>query len=1020
MKTFSSIRFIPIAIFSIALISLTTCDREDRNNPWDPHNTLNPDAWAPKGLLIEDVSLTEKKINWTYDGDERIEGFQIDRKVGEGEWEVGYGIVKKNDRHYTDVQVTPDTNLVYAYRLFTFAGNNSSKSLTVNSKLLFPHPTNLELVVNSAKSIKLNWEYSPMGQQGFKIDRRVDGSDWQMDISEEAITNNSFTDTSIDLEKQDSCFYNVYAFYSEFNSTKLQISISIPEVSTNQVSNIGLTTAISGGIILNNGGLPILSCGVVWSTSDNPTVESNIGLTINEENDGSFTSSITELTPNTNYFARAYATNAVGIVYGEVKNFSTQGVPELKTTNISNITAISAVSGGTITSDGDIAVTARGVCWGTSPNPTISDNITDDGAGSGSYTSEITNLQSGITYYVRAYATNQAGTGYGNELQFTTLTTPTVSTSSITNIAGTTAISGGNVISDGGTEVFARGVCWGINQNPTIADNHTTNGSGLGNYSSDITGLDYGTIYYVRAYATNSQGTAYGEERTFRTLNFPEVTTSAISNISGSSAISGGNVINGGGGSITARGICWSTSPNPTIANSHTADGTGTGVFSSTLSSLTPNTTYYVKAYATNNAGTAYGDETSFTTTNGHPSVSTIEATEITGTTATSGGNVTSDGGFSITDRGVCWSTSPTPTIANSNTNDGTGSGSFTSNLINLSPNTTYYLRAYAKNSITTSYGNEVMFTTGAVSLPTLTTTIVTGLTGTSAVSGGNITSDGGAPVTARGVCWSTSQNPTISDVQTADGSGIGVFESNPTGFTEGVTYYLRAYATNTAGTAYGNQVSFISIADGTLGSVNDIEGNVYKTVFIGGNWWMAENLKTTKYNDGTSVPIVTDNGTWAGLSTPAYCFYNNDQSTYGTNYSALYNWYAINNQNLCPIGWHIPTYEEWDALISYTGGVTIAGGKMKSTRTEPDSHPRWVSPNIGATDEYNFSALPGGQRNYDGSFQQIGSSGYWWTSTEYTNDKVWILTMFSSSSHMQNMFGDFKGFGFSIRCIKD
>jgi hypothetical protein len=194
------------------------------------------------------------------------------------------------------------------------------------------------------------------------------------------------------------------------------------------------------------------------------------------------------------------------------------------------------------------------------------------------------------------------------------------------------------------------------------------------------------------------------------------------------------------------------------------------------------------------------------------PDVVTANVSGITQTSATSGGNVTNDGGAEVTARGVCWSTIQNPTTSSSKTVDGTGSGAFTSNISGLVANANYYIRAYATNSEGTSYGNEVTFATNPILLATLTTAEVISITTMFAVSGGEITSDGGGTITARGVCWSTTQNPTTTDSKTTDGSETGSFTSNITGLNAGITYYVRAYATNSAGTVYGNQRSFTTL----------------------------------------------------------------------------------------------------------------------------------------------------------------------------------------------------------------
>lgn len=197
------------------------------------------------------------------------------------------------------------------------------------------------------------------------------------------------------------------------------------------------------------------------------------------------------------------------------------------------------------------------------------------------------------------------------------------------------------------------------------------------------------------------------------------------------------------------------------------------------------------------------------------PTLTTSAVTEISYTTAISGGEVTDAGNTSLISRGVCWATTANPAISDSKTSESGGSGAFTSNITQLTPGTLYYVRAYAINSAGTGYGNQASFTTLTVELPVVTTNEVTDITLRTAVSGGNITDDKGSSVTARGVCWATSENPTTSDSKTTDGSGTGSFTSNITGLNAGLTYYVRAYATNSAGTVYGNQRSFATLESG-------------------------------------------------------------------------------------------------------------------------------------------------------------------------------------------------------------
>jgi uncharacterized protein (TIGR02145 family) len=195
---------------------------------------------------------------------------------------------------------------------------------------------------------------------------------------------------------------------------------------------------------------------------------------------------------------------------------------------------------------------------------------------------------------------------------------------------------------------------------------------------------------------------------------------------------------------------------------------------------------------------------------------------------------------------------------------------------------------------------------------------------------------------------------------------------------------------------------------------VKDIDGNKYKTVAIGTQVWMAENLKVEHYRNGDPVPNVTDNTAWSTLTTGAYANYNNDAAN-GATYGRLYNWYAATDaRNIAPAGWHVPSDTEWDVLINYLGGESVAGSKMKETGTA-----HWASPNIDATNSSGFTSLPGGVRDQNGPFFAIGNLGSWWSSTELLTSNAWSRTLFNSHGVVFKN-GDFKQRGFSVRCLRD
>jgi uncharacterized protein (TIGR02145 family) len=281
----------------------------------------------------------------------------------------------------------------------------------------------------------------------------------------------------------------------------------------------------------------------------------------------------------------------------------------------------------------------------------------------------------------------------------------------------------------------------------------------------------------------------------------------------------------------------------------------------------------------------------------------------------------------------------------------------------------------------------------------------------------GNITSDGGVFVTQRGFCWSkTNQNPSIqNDTLVSSGSGTGSFSGDIKGLRGQTSYYLRAYAINSNGTGYGS-IKHITTIDTTI---DDADNNSYRVIQLGLQVWMVENLKTTKFNDGTIISLVTDSPAWNSLSTSGYCWYNNDAATYKVTCGGLYNWYAVNTGKLCPTGWHVPTDVEWTTLATYLGGDLVAGGKMKSTGTIEEGTGIWHAPNTGATNESGFTAVPAGYRHDYGDFSDIGNYSYWWCSTENITGTplCWLLSNNSSSVTLWN---NFPQYGFSVRCIRN
>ena len=948
----------------------------------------------------------------------------------------------------------------------------------------------------------------------------------------------------------------------------------------------------------------------------------------------------TSLACNTSYTRYVWAYNTCGNSLPLTLSQTTLvcSIPTLSTTESTSITSTTAASGGIISSDGGSEVTVRGVCLGTAPNPTNANSKTSNGAGNGNFTSTFSGLKENTTYYLRAYATNSFGTGYGNQVTFKTLVgngfvtdidgnlyhTVTIGTQTwmVENLKTTKYRNGDPVtnVIDGTVwgSITIGAYCWYNHSAPSYKasfgalynwyavddlrniapegwhvptntewttlvtylggtniaggklketdtshwitpNTGSTNISGFtalpgGNHNNDGSFNNIGSGGYWWSSSEHSETTAPNlyllnnssatgfdiKDKVFgcsvRCIKdypiVPIITTIAASDIASTTAKSGGSIRNDGGSAVTARGVCWAIAIDPTTANSKTIDGTGTGSFTSNLIVLAENTIYYVRAYATNSTGTGYGNSIAFST-HANTSAITFNPNLAYGTMSDIDGNqyktitigtqtwmaenlkttkyrngdpipnVTDNATWAALATGAyCFydnyadykstygalynlnavadgrNLAPTgwhiPTDAEWTTltdylggagaggklkeggtahwttqnTGGSNSSGFTalpggvlesdSNLYFpytgflsicgygiwwTSPENstssawtrelTYDISEILRETYNKEYGCSVRCLKDYLVVPTLTTTVASSIASTTATSGGNITNDGGSAVTVRGVCWGTTSNPTIANSKTSDGKGIGNFTSSLSGLRENTTYYLRAYATNGAGTGYGNEVMFKTLVGN--GIVTDIDGNVYHTVTIGTQTWMVENLQTTKYRNGDPIPNVTDGTTWAGLTSSAYCWYNNDAATYKTIYGALYNWYAVSDsRNIAPSGWHVPTDAEWTTLTSYLGGTSIAGGKLKEAGI---SH--WETPNIGADNNSGFTALPGGIRYGKGTFDSIGYEVYFWTSSEYPSTEVWYRYIyFYDSSTLR--FSINKIPGFSVRCLHD
>lgn len=525
---------------------------------------------------------------------------------------------------------------------------------------------------------------------------------------------------------------------------------------TGDISTEGQSTILNRGVCYNTSGLPDIS---------SKKVEAD-GTT------GSFTVILPSLTPGTTYYAKAYAVTPKGVNYGNEISFVTRPGDEPLTYWTQDFNDAAHLPSGKFDTPQEIVVQGQGTWIYSKAYPNTNQTYIPDGSArslrmekNGSYVITPV-LDNGITSLsfdegrgnkeLNVYVSNDNGKQWNllktittsksiadtilvNQLNanrikianesggdadidnisitvFPSGTIPVMTTTLATEIERNTALSGGEIVSEGSKPVVEKGICWSLEAVPLLADNRTIENSNENKFVSQLTGLPAGKLIYYRSYARSYAGTGYGETYSFTTkaAGMPLISTTVVTDITAKTAIGGGIISNKGGAPINAMGVCWSTSEEPTLEDSKTTDSSESLQFISKLSGLSPDTRYYYRAYATNEAGTGYGESLSFTTGSiSMPAVSTGEPSEILSYKVTGGGTITDTGNAPVT-AGLCWNRTGTPTIEDRKTIIEDTQGTFTCSISNLNGNTKYYVRAYATNSAGTSYGKEISFTTAS------------------------------------------------------------------------------------------------------------------------------------------------------------------------------------------------------------------------------------------------------------------------------------------------------------------
>jgi uncharacterized protein (TIGR02145 family) len=851
---------------------------------------------------------------------------------------------------------------------------------------------------------------------------------------------------------------------------KKEEDIQLATLTTVAVTNITINSAESGGVISSDGYSKIISKGIVWGKSINPTLESNSGMYSAGQGDTDFKCNLTNLEDNTDYYIRSFATNEAGTAYGNQQQFKTLAVllSSVKTSTINVFSKNSALLNGEVSSDGGSTVTEKGFFWGDKENPETTGTKVKVSVTANQFSFELTGLEPGKTYYVKAYSINSKGQSVGNQISFKTdADVPTVTTKSPTTITSVDAVFLGIVNSDNGAAITERGFYYSKTENPEITGVKVL-ANGTVDFTLTLQNLEPNTTYYLKAFSANSKGNGYGNQISFKTKEFKL----AIVNIKQES--NWNYFVSDKDGNYFFLQEA-NSKPTKMMLHLYTSD-TDIPVFFNAngfpekviikdyIFIFSNHRSTYVDIAAIYPDGKIEVYKNIKTDVNWDNVLKSANSTEAWSDVIRWTGRVVGavpcalsiaaaagSGGLAIPLAAYTCGTYLIKTSADiiedefGITNGYTEFGKLVG-YTSLSIKTwqcTSFLPSQIPSCLATlaSFGLDQR----ATHLETLenakkdkvneanallasgikvTTNLIISNSSNSALVGGIATTDGVTTIIERGVYWGKSQNPEFSGTKFQIGSGTGPFSNTLTGLEPNMTYYVRAYAKSSLKTENGNEVSFKTGSGGGINETSTFtdprDGKTYKTVKIGNQWWMAENLA---YLPAVYPPASTS------YTEPRYYIYGysgsdvataKQQANY-TTYGVLYNWEAA--KAACPPGWHLPSDDEWKQLEMALGMTQIqtdlSGKRGTDQGTQMKSVSGWLQNGNGSNSSL-FEGKPSGYTRHDGSgFWKMGEVETWWTTTNSATNSKWCRYVWYNSYGVERNPAFFST-GLSVRCIKD